>query len=150
MATHYFSYSRGYSGSEKGSKQDLSGGGLGLLTLASLGAGAALGFCHAQGITIEKQTLEDMLTFGPAIVQGAGGALTGGIIGGILGATAAATVITENSNSCVLKKVAAAACGAGIGAVGLGGLGGIVGVAVGAFETVVGYGAGYIVGYILR
>lgn len=146
---NYCSYSRNYDCSKKGIEIGSSGGGLGLLTLASLGAGAALGFCHAQGITIEKQTLEDMLTYGPAIVQGAGGALTGGIIGGMFGIEAFARLI-ENSRLPVFKKVATAACVAGIGAVSLGGLGGVIGAALGALETVVGYGAGYAVGYILR
>ena len=107
------------------------------LGLASLSAGAYHGFCDAQGIPFEKESIETALTYGPAIVRGTYSSLIGFVK---LGATSA------SKGSDGIESVVMGSVGGAIGA----GLGGVVGGAVGGIQTLVGYAAGYLAGYVAR
>ena len=117
------------------------------LGVASIGAGAYLGYNHSQGIPIEKENLEFALKYGPAIVQGGLGATIGGIVGLISGGAIGAT---SGYNDSALEKIAKGTGGAALGTAAGAGLGGAIGGIKGGVQTLIGYGIGYAAGYILR
>lgn len=95
------------------------------LGVASLGAGAYHGYCDAQGIPFEKENMEWVLTYGPAVVRGAAGAEISAGLSGVL-------------------VVAGASAGAGAG------ICGTVGAVKGGIQTLIGYGIGYVTGYVTK
>jgi len=119
-----------------------------LLGAASLGAGAYHGYCDAQGIAFEKENLEWALTYGPTIGRGVIAGVTGGLVGFIGGGAVGATALRGGSG--LGGTAAKAAAGSAVGAVGIAGLAGTFGAIAGAFQTVVGYGAGYLAGWALK
>ena len=52
------------------------------LLMIALGAGAYHGYCDAQGIIFEKENLELMLTYGPTVLCGTLGGISGVISSG--------------------------------------------------------------------
>ncbi|MBI4441263.1 hypothetical protein HY639_03785 [Candidatus Woesearchaeota archaeon] len=93
--------------------------------IASLGSGAYVGFCHAQGISLDT-TLEKALTYGPAIAQGA--------VQGTLGAV----LFSHGPYGGSFFGVPLAAITGGVY------------TAVAAMETAIGYGIGYALGGLMR
>jgi hypothetical protein len=92
---------------------------------SSLGfiAGAVHGVCDAVGVPLDS-LLENTLTYGPAILEG-------GVVG-------VHNVATSYSPSALKNKVAVLAEGVALGGAG------------GGIFTLVGYGAGYVVGTLCR
>ncbi len=99
------------------------------LGLASLSAGAYHGFCDAQGIPFEKESIETALIYGPAVVRGTYTGLAGLIKGGVAGASEDAAL-----GGAIVGTLGGAAIGAGIGGI----------------QTLVGYAMGYLAGYTTR
>ncbi|MBI2565304.1 hypothetical protein HYV79_04975 [Candidatus Woesearchaeota archaeon] len=91
------------------------------LGVASLGAGAYHGYCDAQGIPFEKENMEWVLTYGPAVVRGAAGAEISAGLSGVL----------------VVAGASAGICGT-------------VGAVKGGIQTLIGYGIGYVTGYVTK
>lgn len=105
-----------------------------LLSVASYAAGGYHGFMDAQGNPMPEK-LEDTLTYVPA----AAGAVFGGIGSLIGGAAVGISVVDRNF---LTGGIAGGAAGAVVGA-GFGGL-------YRGFQTLVGYGVGYLVGALSR
>ena len=118
------------------------------LGVASLAAGVYHGYMDGQGIPIEKENLEMALTYGPALVQGGLGATVGGMVGLVGGASIGAT--SGRWSESTLEKVAKGTGGAVIGTVACAGVGGVVGGIKGGHKTLICYGNGYFVGYIIK
>lgn len=133
--------------SENNSSSGTSATGL-FLGVASLGAGAYLGYCSAQGIPIGKENLDFALTYGPALVQGGIGAIGVGIVGLIGGGVAGATSGSRRDST--LETIAKGTGGAVLGTMAGAAVGGAIGGIKGGLQTLVGYGIGYIAGVITR
>ena len=118
-----------------------------LLGVASMGAGAYLGYHHSQGIPLEEENLELALMYGPALVRGGLGALHGGLTGLTGGAVMGATFGWEDST---LERVAKGAGGAIIGTLAGASIGGIKSGIKGGVHTLIGYGFGYVVGHMTK
>lgn len=117
------------------------------LGIASIGAGAYHGYCDAHEIPFEEKSLEWVLTYGPAIVQGWLGVIIGGIVGLVEGGAIGATSDRRDS---ALEKIAKGTGGAVIGTVTGAGLGGAVGGIKGGVQTLIGYVIGRLVGYMTK
>ncbi len=139
-ATENFSMAQQQSQSTRTSSSGPSVTGL-FLGLASLSAGAYHGYHDAQGIPLEPENLEAMLTYGPMAVRATLGGIGGLLVGGIAG-----TAIGAGTRG----SLGSAAVGGAVGSVGgslLGAAGGAIG---GGIQTLVGYGVGYVTGMIAR
>lgn len=116
-----------------------------ILGIASVGAGAYHGYCDAKNIPLTQENLEWNLTYVPTIVQGVIGAVNfglvglmgGGIIGGVKGNKLSTKLLGAGGGA-----IAGTALGAGVG--------GVFGGGIGALQTLIGYGAGYLTGKIIR
>ncbi|MCK5449806.1 hypothetical protein KAI32_02995 [Candidatus Pacearchaeota archaeon] len=93
--------------------------------LVSLGAGAYHGYCNAQGIPLEKENLELVLTYGPAVLNAT---IMGGLIG--LGGITRGWRINNTLEATII--------GTGIGGI------------KGGTKTLLGYGIGYLTGYVMK
>lgn len=119
------------------------------LGLASLGAGAYLGYCNAQGIPFEKENLESTLTYGPVVVRGVVGAIKGGLVGLISGG-GLGTVVGTNISDKISGTLVGAGTGIVVGTATGVGIGGTVGAVKGGIQTLIGYGIGYMAGYMTK
>lgn len=100
-------------------------------------AGMYHGYMDAQGLPIEPKQIEDMLNYGPMVA----GALGGGLVGLVVGA-AKGIEDAHDSSTTVLYAAGGGVLGAGAGAVAVGVLSGLA--------TLLGYGAGYVTGSIMK
>jgi hypothetical protein len=116
------------------------------LGLASVGAGAYLGYCNARGIPIDQENLHNALKYGPTLIRGAHGGVVGGLLGAGVGGYLGGT---SGYGSSALEKIAkgtgGAVAGGALGAT----AGGTIGAAVGGIQTLVGYCIGYMAGAIV-
>ena len=112
-----------------------------VLTLGTLVAGGYHGFCDAQGMPFDPAGLENALTWGPMAVRG----VYAGSIGAIAGIIGGAAVGANESR--YMPPIGKYAAGGSL--VG-GAIGGTFGAALAGFQTLIGYGAGYIVGALAR
>ena len=100
------------------------------LSIASVTAGLAHGFCDAQDISI-KDGLENALTFAPAILGGIKSAIPVGFLGAAAGSGKGIEgVLITGTTSAIVA--------------------GGVGFAYRGIQTAVGYGLGYTIGAITR
>jgi hypothetical protein len=115
-----------------------------LLSMLALGAGAYHGYCSAQGIPMQSESLHNFVAYGPTALRAAysaiGPALLGFVGGGAGGAAAGRTGI---------ESLVLGGGGAAVGTLGGAAIGGAVGAIKGGLQTIVGYGIGYVAGKIV-
>ncbi len=100
--------------------------------IASITAGVYHGYMDGQGVPIQKENLEEVLSYAPALIRGGIGAIFLGIDGLVIG------------------RRELGATGAVIGTALGTGLGGAVGGIKGGLHTLLGYGMGYVAGSVMK
>jgi hypothetical protein len=118
------------------------------LGLASIGAGAYLGYCNAQGIPIDNENLHYALKYGPTLVRGAVSGVTLGLVGAGVGGYMGGS--SGSFMSSKLENIARGAGGAVAGGAAGAALGGACGAATGGIQTLIGYAVGYMAGALVR
>lgn len=119
------------------------------LSLVALAAGGYHGYCDAQGIPFQKENAELLLTYGPAILRGSVNGIKTGLFGLVTGGAAGAIVGSDISNN-LRGVLVGAGVGTAVTATALGSVGFGLGAVKGGFQTLVGYGMGYLAGYITK
>jgi len=119
-----------------------------VLGLASLGVGIFYGYANSKEIPLRKENLETALAFGPTIVQGGLGLLSGGIKGLMIGAELGLYAVRPEDNA--IKQFAKGTRGAVLGTLTGGLIGGAIGGVKGGIGTLMGYLIGYTAGQIIK
>ena len=113
-----------------------------LVSIACVGGGAYLGYCHAKGLPVDPQ-VQKLIVYGPAAVGGVLGGIVGGLGFGIVGGAVGVMTKEEGSLKSKIGRGTLGAAGGGlVGTV----LCGTISAALKEAQMAIGYGLGYLVG----